>query len=100
MKHTPLGALDVIGMVVGCAQIVVAVVAGKKGADGSEAQEDIQAKHPLLAARCVTLGIGLGILSSLPGHSIDSDMAIWLLGLAVVILAIPRIAEMGNKTGS
>ena len=38
MKHTPpLGALAVIGMVVGCAQIVVAVVAGKKGADGSEA---------------------------------------------------------------
>lgn len=95
-----VGTLAVIGMVVGCAQIVVAVVAGKKGADGSEAQEDIQAKHPLLAARCVTLGIGLGILSSLPGHSIDSDMAIWLLGLAVVILAIPRIAEMGNKTGS
>ena len=32
-----VGALSVIGMVVGCAQIVVAVVAGKKGADGSEA---------------------------------------------------------------
>ena len=95
-----VGALAVIGMVVGGAQIVVAVVAGKKGADGSEAQEDIQAKHPLLAARCVTLGIGLGILSSLPGHSIDSDRAIWLLGLAVVILAISRIAEMGNKAGS
>ena len=101
MKHAPpLGALAVIGMVVGCAQIVVAVVAGKKGADGSEAQEDIQAKHPLLAARCVTLGIGLGILSSLPGHSIDSDEAIWLLGLAVVLLAISKIAEMGNITGS
>ena len=101
MKHTPpLGALAVIGMVVGCAQIVVAVVAGKKGADGSEAQEDIQAKHPLLAARCVTLGIGHGILSSLPGHSIDSDEAIWLLGLAVVLLAISRIAEMGNKADS
>ena len=95
-----VGALSVIGMVVGCAQIVVAVVAGKKGADGSEAQEDIQAKHPLLAARCVTLGIGLGILSSLPGHSIDSDKAIWLLGLAVVLLAISKIAEMGNITGS
>ena len=95
-----VGALSVIGMVVGCAQIVVAVVAGKKGADGSEAQEDIQAKHPLLAARCVTLGIGLGILSSLPGHSIDSDEAIWLLGLAVVLLAISKIAEMGNITGS
>ena len=95
-----VGALAVIGMVVGCAQIVVAVVAGKKGADGSEAQEDIQAKHPLLAARCVTLGIGLGILSSLPGHSIDSDEAIWLLGLAVVLLAISKIAEMGNITGS
>ena len=95
-----VGALTVIGMVVGGAQIVVAVVAGKKGADGSEAQEDIQAKHPLLAARCVTLGIGLGILSSLPGHSIDSDEAIWLLGLAVVLLAISKIAEMGNITGS
>lgn len=95
-----VGALAVIGMVVGCAQIVVAVVAGKKGADGSEAQEDIQAKHPSLAARCVTLGIGLGILSSLPGHSIDSDEAIWLLGLAVVLLAISRIAEMGNKADS
>ena len=95
-----VGARSVIGMGVGCAQIVVAVVAGKKGADGSEAQEDIQAKHPLLAARCVTLGIGLGILSSLPGHSIDSDEAIWLLGLAVVLLAISKIAEMGNITGS
>ena len=95
-----VGTLAVIGMVVGCAQIVVAVVAGKKGADGSEAQEDIQAKHPLLAARCVTLGIGLGILSSLPGHSIDSDEAIWLWGLAVVLLAISKIAEMGNITGS
>ena len=35
-----------------------------------------------------------------PGHNIDSDRAIWLLGLAVVLLAISRIAEMGNKTGS
>ena len=98
-----VGALAVIGMVVGCAQIViavVAVVAGKKGADGSEAQEDIQAKLPLLAARCIALGIGLGVLSLLPGHNIDSDRAIWLLGLAVVILAITRIAEIGNKTGS
>lgn len=97
MKHTPpLGALAVIGMVVGCAQIVVAFVAGKKGADGSEAQEDIQAKLTLLAARCVALGIGLGILSLLPGHNIDSDGAIWLLGLSVVLLAISRIAEMGE----
>ena len=39
-------------------------------------------------------------LSLLPGHNIDSDRAIWLLGLAVVLLAISRIAEMGNKTGS
>ena len=100
MKHTPLCSLAVIGMVVGCAQIVVAVVAGKKGADGSEAQEDIQAKLPLLAARCVALGIGLGILSLLPGHNIDSNGAIWLLGLAVVLLAISRSAEMGNKADS
>ena len=100
MKHTPLGALAVIGMVVGCAQIVIAVVAGKKGADGSEAQEDFQAKLPLLATRCVALGIGLGILSLLPGHNIDSNRAIWLLGLAVVLLAISRIAEMGNKVDS
>ena len=90
-----VGALAVIGMVVGCAQIVIAVVAGKKGADSSESQ-DIQAKLPLLAARCVALGIGLGILSLLPGHNIDSDRAIWLLGLAVVLLAISRIAEMKN----
>ena len=95
-----VGALAVIGMVVGCAQIVIAVVARKKGADSSEGQEDIQAKLPLLAARCVALGIGLGILSLLPGHNIDSDRAIWLLGLAVVLLAISRIAEMGNKAGS
>lgn len=95
-----VGALAVIGMVVGCAQIVIAVVAGKKGADSSESQEDIQAKLPLLAARCVALGIGLGILSLLPGHNIDSFRAIWLLGLAVVLLAITRIAEMGNKAGS
>ena len=60
----------------GCAQIVVAVVAGKKGADGSEAKESIHAKLPLLAARCVALGIGLGILSLLPGHNTDSNRAI------------------------
>ena len=89
-------AMAVIGMVVGCAQIAIAVVAGKNGADSSEAKEDIQAKLPLLAARCVALGIGLGILSLLPGHNIDSDRAIWLLGLAVVLLAISRIAEMGE----
>ena len=47
-----------------------------------------------------SVGIGLGILSLFPGHNIDSDGAIWLLGLAVVLLAISRIAEMGNKTGS
>ena len=47
-------------MVVGCAQIAIAVVAGKNGADSSEAKEDIQAKLPLLAARCVAPGIGLG----------------------------------------
>ena len=93
-----VGALAVIGMVVGCAQIVIAVIAGKNGADGSETKEDIQAKLPLLAARCVALGIGQGILSLLPGHNIDSVRAIWLLGLAVVLLAISRIAEMGNKT--
>ena len=91
-----VGALAVIGMVVGCAQIVIAVVAGKKGAASSEGQEDIQSKLPLLAARCVALGIGLGILSLLPGQNIDSDRAIWLLGLAVVLLAISRIAEMKN----
>ena len=91
-----VGALAVIGMVVGCAQIVIAVVAGKKGAASLEGQEDIQSKLPLLAARCVALGIGLGILSLLPGHNIDSDRAIWLLGLAVVLLAISRIAEMKN----
>ena len=91
-----VGALAVIGMVVGCAQIVIAVVAGKKGADSSESQ-DIQAKLPLLAARCVALGIGLGILSLLPGHNIDSNGAIWLLGLSVVLLAISRIAEIGDK---
>ena len=95
-----VGALAVIGMVVGCAQIVIAVIAGKNGADGSETKEDIQAKLPLLAARCVALGIGQGILSLLPGHNIDSVRAIWLLGLAVVLLAISRIAEMGNKAGS
>lgn len=91
-----VSALAVIGMVVGCAQIVIAVIAGKNGADGSETKEDIQAKLPLLAARCVALGIGLGILSLLPGHNIDSDGAIWLLGLSVVLLAISRIAEMGE----
>ena len=87
-------------MVVGCAQIVIAVVVGKKGADSSEVQEDIQAELPLLSVRCVALGIGQGILSLLPGHNIDSVRAIWLLGLAVVLLAISRIAEMGNKAGS
>ena len=47
-----------------------------------------------------SVGIGLGILSLLPRHDIDSNGAIWLLGLAVVLLAISRIAEMGNKAGS
>jgi hypothetical protein len=84
-------------MVVGCAQIVIAVVVGKKGADSSEVQEDIQAELPLLSVRCVALGIGLGILLLLPGHNTDSNRAIWLLGLAVVLLAISRIAEMGDK---
>ena len=32
-----------------------------------------------------------------PGHNIDSNGAIWLLGLAVVLLAISRIAEIGNR---
>ena len=71
-----VGALSVIGMVVGCAQIVIAVVAGKKEASSSEGQESIHAKLPLLAARCVALGIGLGISSLLPGHNFDSDRAI------------------------
>ena len=71
-----VGALAVIGMVVGCAQIVIAVVVGKKGADSSEVQEDIQAELPLLSVRCVALGIGLGILSLLPGHNTDSNRAI------------------------
>lgn len=53
-------ALAVIGMVVGCARIAIAVVAGKNGADVSGDQEDIQTKLPLLAARCVAPGIGLG----------------------------------------
>ena len=44
-----------------------------------------------------SVGIGLGILSLLPEHNIDSNGTIWLLGLAVVLLAISRIAEMGNK---
>ena len=92
-----VGALAVIGMVVGCAQIAIAVIAGKNGDDGSETKEDIQGKLPLLAARCVALGIGLGILSLLPGHNLDSVRAIWMSGLAVVLLAITRIAEMGNK---
>lgn len=71
-----VGALSVIGMVVGCAQIVIAVVAGKKEASSSEGQESIHAKLPLLAARCIALGIGLGISSLLPGHNFDSDRAI------------------------
>lgn len=95
-----VGALAVIGMVVGCAQIAIAVIVGKNGAEGSEAQEDFQAKLPLLAVRCVALGIGLIILSLLPGHNINSDRALWLSGLAVVLLAISRIAEMGNKADS
>ena len=71
-----VGALAVIGIVVGCAQIVIAVVVGTKGADSSEVQEDIQAELPLLSVRCVALGIGLGILSLLPGHNTDSNRAI------------------------
>ena len=38
----------------------------------------------------------LGVLSLLPGHDIDSDKAVWLLGLAVTLLAITRIAETEN----
>ena len=91
-----IGALSVIGVVVGCAQIVIAIVAHKKDADSSEVPQNVKDKLPLLAARCVALGIGLGVLSLLPGHDIDSDKAVWLLGLAVVLLAITRIAETEN----
>ena len=92
-----IGALSVIGVVVGCAQIVIAIVAHKKDADSSEVPQNVKDKLPLLAARCVALGIGLGVLSLLPGHDIDSDKAVWLLGLAVVLLAITRIAEMKDN---
>ena len=91
-----VGALSVIGVVVGCAQIVIAIVAHKKDADSSEAPQNVKDKLPLLAARCVALCIGLGVLSLMPGHDIDGDKAVWLLGLAVVLLAITRIAETEN----
>lgn len=89
-----IGALSVIGTVVGCAQIVIGIVAHKKDADSSEVPQNVKDKLPLLAVRCVALGIGLGVLSLLPGHDIDSDKAVWLLGLAVTLLAIARISEM------
>lgn len=91
-----VGAMSVIGTVVGCAQIVIAIVAGKKD-DAKNASEKLKARLPLLAARCIALGIGLGVLSLLPGGNIDSDRAIWLLGLAVVLLAITIIAEMKDN---
>ena len=90
-------ALSVIGTVVGCAQIAIAIVAGKKDTDAENVSEKLKARLPLLAARCVALGIGLGVLSLLLGGNIDSDRAIWLLGLAVVLLAITRIAEMKDN---
>ena len=31
------------------------------------------------------------------GNDIDNDKAVWLLGLAVVLLAITRIAEMKDN---
>lgn len=92
-----VGSLSVIGMVVGCAQIVIAIMAGKKDGATANVSESIKAKLPLLAARCIALGIGLGVLSLLPGDNIDSEKAIWLLGLAVVLLSITRIAEITNK---
>lgn len=100
-----VSALSVIGTVVGCAQIALAFAAQKDGRqshaaaqkDGADiSEEEIHAKMPLLAARCVALAIGLGILSLLPGDNMDSGTAIWLLGLAAVLLAITRIAEMAN----
>lgn len=92
-----ISALGIIGMVVGCAQIAVAVAAGKKAGDSPENLEEIQGRLPLVAARSIALGIGLGILSLVPGSNIDSDRAIWLLGLAAVLLAISRIAEEHNN---
>lgn len=89
-----VGALSVIGTVVGCAQIVIGIATHKKDADSSEAPQNVKDKLPLLAARCVALCIGLGVLSLMPGHDIDGDKAVWLLGLAVTLLAISRIAEM------
>lgn len=91
-----IGALSVIGAVVGCAQIAIGIVAHMKDADSSEVPQNVKDNLPLLAARCVALGIGLGVLSLLPGHDIDSDKAVWLLGLAVTLLAITRIAETEN----
>lgn len=92
-----IGALSVIGVVVGCAQIVIAIVAHKKDADSSEAPQNVKDKFPLLAARCVALCIGLGVLSLMPEHDIDGDKAVWLLGLAVTLLAITRITEMKDN---
>ncbi|MCQ2161611.1 MAG: hypothetical protein MJY97_11090 [Bacteroidales bacterium] len=92
-----IGALSVIGVVVGCAQIVIAIVAHNKDADSSEVPQNVKGKLPLLAARCVALGIGLGVLSLLPGHDIDVDKAVWLMGLAITLLAITRIAEMKDN---
>lgn len=89
-----VGALSVIGTVVGCAQIVIAVLAGKNGADATVDIEAIQARLPLLAVRTVALGIGLGVLSLLPGDNLDGGRAAWLLGLSVTLLAIAEIAEM------
>ena len=92
-----VGALSVIGTVVGCAQIVIGIATHKKDAESSEVPQNVKDKLPLLAARCVALGIGLGVLSLLPGHDIDGDKAVWLLGLAVTLLAISRIAEMKDN---
>ena len=33
----------------------------------------------------------------MPGHDIDGDKAVWLLGLAVTLLAITRITEMKDN---
>lgn len=90
------GALTIIGAAVGCAQIAVAIKAGKNASDSSENLEDIRSRLPMLSARCVALAIGLGVLSLLPGDYLDSERAIWLLALAAVLLAVTRIAEMSR----
>lgn len=57
----------------------------------------IDKKLPLLVFRCVSLGLGLGVLALLGGNLIEIKDAVWLLALSVTCLAACSLGENSNN---